>query len=120
MKTLILTLALAGLIALSYAKPPRGGGQSSGHGRGGGHRGGMHGKPCKIVFSNGTEVNNDCPGYGGLFVCEEFDLTQFDVRPRHFQDVNALFVCIPVGGVLCSLFRVTIMCIHPEYGFVPV
>jgi len=89
MKTLILVIALASLVALSSARPHRG--------RGGpGRR--DHPKPCRIVFTNGTEVNEECPDFGGLFVCEEVDLSRFDDmprRPRKLQDVTALSVCLP-------------------------
>ena len=90
MKTLIVVLALAALVALSSARPHRGPG-----GRGGKH----HPQPCRIVFTNGTEVENECPDFGGLIVCEEVNMTRFDDRPRppKLQNVTELSVCKPVS-----------------------
>ena len=63
MKTLIVVLVIFSLVALASSRP---------HKR-------RHGpKPCKVVFNNGTEVNNECQSWGGLFACEELDLSRFD------------------------------------------
>ena len=98
MKSLFIVLAIAALVAVSVAAPHRGG-----HRGGKGPRGGRGhlGKPCRIVFTNGTEVEEDCLSVGGLFVCEAVNLTRFDDlerKPRLLQDVAELSVCKPVGG----------------------
>jgi len=84
MKVLLLVVALAA-VAVSHPLGRRRGPK------------GPPPRPCRILYSNGTLVTNDCFTAGGRFSCEAQDLSKFEGRrrPPFLEGAVELSVCKP-------------------------